>query len=175
MILDENFELNKIPSEQECIDILKEIKIKDGFVCTSCNSNQYYWKEDKLSYECKNCNKRFSLTVGTIMEGSQVPIFFWVIALHYRLNKNTESIKSIQEKLNHNRYATIHDIVVEIDKQINRQLPKVKEEFEPFIDLDNRVFSQKINFIFDEFEDDQLQGELVTHYLNFLAQKPIIY
>lgn len=175
MIAPENFELQNIPSEERCISILKEIKLKNGFVCTQCNSGEYYWKQDKVAFECQSCQKRFSLKVGTIMEGSQLPLHYWVVALHYRLNKMSEPLSSIQKKLNHNRYATIHEIVTKIDSQIQRQNPIVNSEFSDLIELESRVWSNKINFIFGDYNEAELQENLIFHYLTILSLKPIIY
>src|SRR5580692_10699059 len=34
-------------------------------------------------YKCKDCRKPFSVTVGTVMERSHVPLHKWVLASHF--------------------------------------------------------------------------------------------
>ena len=33
-------------------------------------------------YKCKECRKPFSVTVGTVMERSHVPLTKWLLAMH---------------------------------------------------------------------------------------------
>lgn len=176
MVIGENFDLKKIPSEIKCINILKKIIINQGLICSRCDCKDFYWKNDKLSFECKNCNKRHSLKINTLMERSQLPIYFWVVALHYRLNKRNESISNIQKFLSHSRYETIFEIVRKIDTQIKRRIPVVDSEYDIITDLDDKIFSNKINFMFGDFKNDtEFYEKQIFHYLKILSLKPIFY
>jgi transposase-like protein len=34
-------------------------------------------------YKCKDCRKQFTVTVGTIFEGSHIPLHKWLMAIHF--------------------------------------------------------------------------------------------
>ena len=68
-------------TEEDCIKTLKTIHLKKGVVCKECGHTEHYWKSDKKVFECKKCKKRKSIKVGTLMEGSKLPIHYWVTTL----------------------------------------------------------------------------------------------
>jgi transposase-like protein len=54
-------------------------------------------------YKCKDCRKPFSVTVGTIMERSHVPLPKWVMASHFMANaKKSMSAKQLQSHIGTN-------------------------------------------------------------------------
>ena len=64
----------------------------DGPVCPHCGLvGEAYELKPKAGakthvrkgvYKCKDCRKQFTVTVGTIFEGSHIPLHKWVIAFH---------------------------------------------------------------------------------------------
>ncbi|MDE2105886.1 MAG: IS1595 family transposase [Patescibacteria group bacterium] len=62
---------------------------KDRF-CPHCGSVESYsltprkegTKTRKGLYKCKACRKQFTVTVGTIFEGSHIPLHKWMMAVH---------------------------------------------------------------------------------------------
>lgn len=62
---------------------------EDGTICPHCNCKTAYKitpKQDSSTrvgvYKCKACRKQFTVTVGTIMEGSHIPLNKWLIAIY---------------------------------------------------------------------------------------------
>jgi len=57
----------------------------DGFVCPKCGSKEYGYHAGKKVYQCKAkyCHHQASLTAGTVMEHTRLPIktWFWAIFL----------------------------------------------------------------------------------------------
>ena len=74
--------MNAFPDEASCKRKLKEYREKQGVVCPQCGCTQHYWKKDKECYECKHCRYRQCLKANTVMHGSQLPLRYWVIAMH---------------------------------------------------------------------------------------------
>ena len=103
--------LDSVPSEEECISILKEIYLGMGIVCPKCKGKDHYWKADKNNFECKKCRYRTSLKVNTIMNRSRLPIHYWVVALNIIIvnyhKKLSVSIKEANERLHNSRYESI--------------------------------------------------------------------
>lgn len=115
--------LESIPSEDECISILKEIYLEIGVVCSKCGGKQHYWKSDRNSFECKKCKYRTSLKINTIMKRSRLPIHYWVVVLNIMIvnssNKRSVLIKEINEKLDNPRYESIFYLCDKIYTKIN--------------------------------------------------------
>lgn len=59
-------------TEEDCRNHFKQQQDSLGVVCSKCNHKEHSWKQDKWSYECKNCKYRASLRKGTIMEFSKL-------------------------------------------------------------------------------------------------------
>lgn len=96
------------PDESTCYQILKCIREAQGVVCNKCGSNDHYWKGDKNSFECKECNYRTSLRKGTVIEHSKLPLKYWLSTIAY-MNNITDSISALelQKELGHKRYEPI--------------------------------------------------------------------
>ncbi len=62
--------------------------------CPHCNSNKWYRISDKR-YKCGDCKKKYSVTVGTVMENSNIPLSTWFMAI-YVLAGHKAGINSIQ-------------------------------------------------------------------------------
>ena len=63
-----------------------------GPVCPHCKSTDVYRMTPKADSEkpgrsgllrCRSCKKQFTVTVGTIFEGSHVPLHKWLMAVHF--------------------------------------------------------------------------------------------
>jgi len=113
--------------EHVCIQILKEIKEKQGILCKNCGSETYYWKADKKKFECKECNYRTSLKKDTVMENSNLPLQYWLSVIAY-LNTTEENISALklQKELVHNRYEPILRMVKKIRSMPENDIMKQK-------------------------------------------------
>jgi transposase-like protein len=86
---------------------LEEIRWPDGVVCPHCkNSKQNRIWEIKSNeaakiraglYQCAECKKQFTVTVGTIFEDSHIPLRKWLVAW-YLLCSSKKGISSLQIK-----------------------------------------------------------------------------
>ncbi len=72
-------------------DHLEQLRWPDGPICPHCGAigNAYRLNAKKTSkkparkglLKCKDCRKQFSVTVGTIMERSHIPLNKWLLAI----------------------------------------------------------------------------------------------
>lgn len=78
-------------TEDEAREMLESIRWGGQPVCPHCNSAEAYKLTPKGDtktkvrngvYKCKACRKQFTVTVGTIFEGSRIKIADWLMAIY---------------------------------------------------------------------------------------------
>ena len=69
--------------EAACAEYLAATRWPDGFVCPGCGGNKAWRLETKpWTYECARCGRQTSVTAGTIMQQSRVPLTTWFWAAY---------------------------------------------------------------------------------------------
>jgi hypothetical protein len=128
MILSEFYK--SFPDESTCCYILKCIREAQGVICKKCGGIEHYWKKDKKSFECKDCNYRTSLKNGTIIEHSNLPIRYWLSTIAYLtiINERISALK-LQKELGHKRYEPIWSMLKKIRNisEANRFLYRISD------------------------------------------------
>lgn len=66
---------------------LEEIRWADGVYCPHCGGMENVRKlggaaAEKGLWHCKDCRKKFTVTVGTVFERSHIPLTKWIAAFH---------------------------------------------------------------------------------------------
>lgn len=87
-----------MPTEQACREYLAQQRWVDGKAeCPYCGNKKCYSIENGERYKCANnkCYKRFRITVGTIMEASNIPLVKWFTAI-YLVTAHKKGISSYQ-------------------------------------------------------------------------------
>lgn len=78
---------------------LEAIRWPEGPVCPHCGSLTHYKLEGKAHrpglMKCKDCEKQYSVTVGTVFERSKIPLTKWLMAT-YLLCSSKKGISSHQ-------------------------------------------------------------------------------
>lgn len=78
-------------TEDEARELLESVRWNGNTVCPHCQSTEAYkltpkgntkTKVRKGVYKCKACRKQFTVTVGTIFEGSRIKIADWLMAIY---------------------------------------------------------------------------------------------
>lgn len=88
-------------SEQSCREHLEKLRWNGEPICPHCGSqreNHYKLKFDNVFhglYKCKDCKRRFTVTVGTMFEGSHIPLRKWFLAI-YLFSSHKKGISSVQ-------------------------------------------------------------------------------
>ena len=80
--------LRNLQSEEDCRLFLENIRWHGVPVCPHCGSkSEEHYKLTNGGifrglYKCKDCRERFTVTVGTMFEGSHIPLQKWFIAIY---------------------------------------------------------------------------------------------
>lgn len=67
--------------EQVCIDTVAAMRWPEGPVCPACGHKEHYYLKTQKRWKCKDCNKQFSVKLGTIFEDSPIGLDKWLCAL----------------------------------------------------------------------------------------------
>ena len=89
--------LTKFQDEQACRDFLVQHRWNGTPVCPYCGSNRSYKIENGKRFKCANkeCHKKYSVTVGTVAEDSNIALSTWFGAI-YLVSSHKKGISSIQ-------------------------------------------------------------------------------
>lgn len=90
--------ITKLDTKEKCRTFLAEQRWPDGIViCPYCGHNKCYIIEGGRRYKCakKECYQKFSVTVGTIFQDSNIPLTKWFMAI-YLLTAHKKGISSYQ-------------------------------------------------------------------------------
>lgn len=67
--------------EQVCIDTIAALRWPDGVVCPACEHKEHYYLNTQKRWKCKDCNRQFSVKLGTIFEDSPIALSKWLLAM----------------------------------------------------------------------------------------------
>jgi transposase-like protein len=76
--------LSHFGTEAQCAEALKRSRWPQGFRCPQCSSTQHYLVTQgaRKLYQCGGCRLQTSLTAGTLMEHTKLPLTTWFLAIH---------------------------------------------------------------------------------------------
>jgi len=72
----------------KCLDYLDWLRWPDGFVCPRCGSD-HGWRALDLRWRCAGCDRRVSVTAGTIFDKTRTPLTVWFAAAWLLVNSKT--------------------------------------------------------------------------------------
>ena len=86
----------RFPDEASCARHLAAKRWPDGFVCPACGHDRgWELKRRRASWECAACGKETSVTAGTIMHRSHLPLKTWFMAVHI-VTSHSNGISALQ-------------------------------------------------------------------------------
>ena len=84
------------PDEAACAAYLTAVRWPHGFVCPRCGHSKAWLLQTKAwTYECAGCRKQTSVTAGTILHGSKLPLTLWFWAA-YLMATHSNGISALQ-------------------------------------------------------------------------------
>jgi predicted RNA-binding Zn-ribbon protein involved in translation (DUF1610 family) len=87
---------HRFPDEAACAAYLFAARWPGGFVCPSCGKTKAWELQTKAwTYECAGCGKQTSVTAGTIMHHSKLPLTTWFWAA-YLMATHSNGISALQ-------------------------------------------------------------------------------
>ena len=87
--------IEKYGTQEACVTYLERVRWADGPVCPYCKGRRSSNRKDPLRHKCHECNRSFSVLVGTIMEATKLPLPKWFAAMCLVLNAK-KGISSLQ-------------------------------------------------------------------------------
>jgi hypothetical protein len=99
---------HRFPDETACARHLAELRWPDGFVCPACGNCKGWELETKpFTWECTGCHRQTSVTAGTVMHRSKLPLRTWFEAIHLLTShSNGISAEQAQAQLGIRSYKT---------------------------------------------------------------------
>src|SRR6188474_479126 len=84
-------------TENEARNLLEQARWPNGPVCPHCASLDVAKTVGGRPglYNCHDCLKQFTATVGTIMESSHLPLHFWMYAIH-AMSASKKGVSALQ-------------------------------------------------------------------------------
>jgi transposase-like protein len=89
--------MTKFQDEQVCRDYLVQHRWAGKPKCPYCGCDKSYRIENGKRFKCANkeCHKKYSVTVGTVAEDSNIPLSTWFAAI-YVITSHKKGISSVQ-------------------------------------------------------------------------------
>lgn len=93
--------IDALNSDNACREHLEQLRWNGEPICPHCGSkreNHYRLKNKGVFrglYKCKDCRSRFTVTVGTMFDGSHVSLRKWFVAI-YLFSSHKKGISSLQ-------------------------------------------------------------------------------
>jgi ribosomal protein L20 len=73
----------RFPGERACAAYLAQARWPDGFRCPSCGHAKGWELSTKaFTWECAGCDRQTSVTAGTVMHASKLPLTVWFWAAY---------------------------------------------------------------------------------------------
>lgn len=90
----------RFSTEESCRDYLFQLRWPKGFVCPKCGGIGYYPLKGRKEYVCRQCHKQTSVTAGTVMHRSHLPLVKWFWAMYLMVtDKRGVSAKQLAAEL----------------------------------------------------------------------------
>ena len=94
------------PDNNACLEYLARLRWQDGFVCPACGGEEF-WRTGAGLWMCQACQRRTSVTAGTIFHRTRTPMSTWFAAIWFVTSqKNGVSAQGLQRVLGFGSYET---------------------------------------------------------------------
>jgi hypothetical protein len=106
----------RFATESKCAEYLFERRWPEGFVCPGCGDGRAWLLKTKaFTYECAACGRQTSVTAGTIMHASKLPLTMWFwAAFLMATHSNGISALQLQSQLGLGSYRTAWMLCVKL-------------------------------------------------------------
>jgi hypothetical protein len=131
----------RFPDDAACARYLVERRWPDGFVCPVCMACKgWALNHDRPTWECAGCRRQTSVTAGTVMHGSHLPLRTWFMAAHIvASHSNGISAIQVQAQLGIGSYKAawllLHKLrraMIDPDRSLLQEIVEVDETEMPF-------------------------------------------
>ncbi len=84
-------------TDAECRAFLERLRWPNGVACPRCGTLDVWELKERPVYRCSGCRYDFSVTAGTIMHDSHLPLRKWFIAI-YLMCESKKGVSALQLK-----------------------------------------------------------------------------
>ena len=96
----------RFADDAACAAHLSARRWPEGFVCSACGGAKgWELKGKRFTWECAGCGKQTSVTAGTVMHRSHLPLRTWFVAAHI-VTSHSNGISALQAQLGLGSYKT---------------------------------------------------------------------
>lgn len=85
----------RFQTEESCEAYLFELRWPEGFVCPKCGEKGCYQLSGRREYVCKHCHRQSSVTAGTVLHRTHLPLTIWFWAI-YLMARDKRGISAVQ-------------------------------------------------------------------------------
>ena len=85
----------RFPDEASCWAFLRRARWPRGFVCPRCRSRGSHFIRTRRLEQCKGCRYQASVTAGTVLHRTRVPLRVWFLAIFF-LGRHKKGISALQ-------------------------------------------------------------------------------
>ena len=86
----------RFPTDEACGEYLVAVRWPQGFRCPTCGHDRGWRLERRLpTFECAGCDRQISVTAGTVMHRSHLPLTTWFWAA-YLMATHSNGISALQ-------------------------------------------------------------------------------
>ena len=83
--------IHRYGTEAKCYRALYKWRWPEGFRCPACagRARSRFRRGDAIYYQCRACRHQTTLTAGTLLEGTKLPLRTWMLAMHLLTSTKT--------------------------------------------------------------------------------------
>jgi transposase-like protein len=116
--------LKKYSTDEKCREILTKLRWPEGVRCPRCKESGACYLAERKQFECASCSYQFSVTTGTVLNDTHLPLETWFAATYLLCEaKKGMSACQIQRTLGIGGYKTawylchrIRHAMVQVDR-----------------------------------------------------------
>jgi transposase-like protein len=89
--------IERYGDDKECRKYLEALKWSDGIICPRCSGTTISRIYERDQFDCDDCRYQFSVTAGSIFDGTHLPLWKWFLAV-YLILESKKAISANQLK-----------------------------------------------------------------------------
>lgn len=82
-------------SEEQCFEALYQWRWPKGFKCPFCSHDKHCQLTERKLLQCNQCRRQTSITAGTIMQSTKLPLTLWFQAM-YLITQDKKGISAMK-------------------------------------------------------------------------------
>jgi transposase-like protein len=119
---------SNFPADIDAILYFERLRWGEKVKCAYCGTERVSQRQNDLRYHCSQCRRTFSVTTGTRIHSSKLPLKIWLQAFSYlSTSKDKIQVRKLQQELNVS-YSTAWNIRYDIMGILDRELADVPPE-----------------------------------------------